>query len=50
DVITFDKSVLKDIELELINIITINQLHDDKKLFIVLHALVLFLEKIIYWI
>ncbi|CAG8852834.1 42150_t:CDS:1, partial [Gigaspora margarita] len=32
DVITFDKSVSKDIELELINIITINQLHDDKKI------------------
>ncbi|CAG8656182.1 10999_t:CDS:2, partial [Dentiscutata heterogama] len=31
DVITFDKSVSKYIKLELINIITINQLHADKK-------------------
>ncbi|CAG8857082.1 34068_t:CDS:1, partial [Gigaspora margarita] len=32
DVITFDKSISKDIGLELINIITINQLHYDKKI------------------
>ncbi|CAG8477688.1 31052_t:CDS:10, partial [Gigaspora margarita] len=31
NIITFDKSVSKDIKLELINIITINQLHADKK-------------------